>query len=106
MTEYPIYIEIIDKCTFFFKSPTKVKGTKRLNFNSIFSNNKKYLTIKKEVSVYNIIYYNLIDNNDIFAIMKIKSNEEKPRYLLAYDDKYFEKDDIIYLVNYIFSQNN
>ena len=56
------------------------------------------------MSIYNMIYYNLINNNDVFAIVKIKSNEEKPRFLLEYDEECFEKDDIIYLVNYIFSQ--
>ena len=105
-TYFPSYIIIKDKPIFYYKSPNEVNGIKKLNFRSIFANNKKHLTTKKETSIYNIIYYNLINNNEVFAIIKIKSNEEKPRYLLAYDDKYFEKDDIIYLVNYIFSLNN
>jgi hypothetical protein len=63
---------------------------------------KLYVIVKIKIpSVYNCIYYK--NNNDVFAIIKIKSNEDKPRFLLAYDDEYFEKDDIIYLVNYIFS---
>jgi hypothetical protein len=47
---------------------------------------------------------NKIDNDiDVLSIVKLKSNEEKPRFLLAYDDEYFEKDNIIYFVNSIFS---
>ena len=78
---------------------------KKLNFKNIFNNNNnKFLTLQS--SIYNSIYYSLVYNNDVFAIVRIKSSEEKPRFLLAYDNKYFEKNDVIYLVNYIFSQSN
>ena len=44
-----------------------------------------------------------INKNDVLAIVRIKSSEENPRFLLVYDDDYFEKNDIIYFINYIFS---
>ena len=59
----------------------------------------------KEASIYNIIYSNL-GEDDVLAIVKIKSSENNQRFLLAYDDEYFKKKDIIYLINYIFSKNN
>jgi hypothetical protein len=90
--------------TFFSKTPYYKNGEKHLNFKPIFANNKKHITTKKESSVYNSIFEKC--NTEVLAIVRIKSNEEKPRFLLAYDDEYFEKDIIIYFVNYIFSKNN
>ena len=98
-TNFPIYLITEDNGILFFKTPIENNGNRKLDFKKIFTN-KKYLELTKVPSVYNCIYYK--NNNDVFAIIKIKSNEEKPRFLLAYDDEYFEKDDIIYLVNYIF----
>ena len=98
----PLYFKIKNNERIFYKPPFKYNGMQRLNFNKIFANNKKYSTSIRDTSVYNSIYYKLI-NNDVLAIVRIKSNEEKPRFLLAYDDETFSKDDIIYLVNSIFS---
>lgn len=64
---------------------------------------KKHRTTIKEESIYNCIYYVLKDKIDVLAILRIKSSDTKPRFLLAYDDEYFEKEYIIYFVNYIFS---
>ena len=102
-TNLPIYFEITDKNeTIFYKTPTvDYNGNLRLNSKPIFANNKKHTTTKKEPSVYNCIFER--GNNEVLAIAKIKSSEEKPRFLLAYDDTYFEKEDIIYFVNCIFS---
>jgi len=101
----PGYFEMTDtNKTFFSKSPkTNSDGTKTISFNPIFNNYKKHRTTKKEPSVYNCIYYVLKDKTDVLAIVKIKSSDTKPRFLLAYDDEYFEKDNIIYFINYIFS---
>jgi len=104
----PIYFEIKNnKKTFFSKSPTENNGIKRLDFKPIFANNKNHLTTTKEASVYNSIYYynNNNKDNDVLAIVRVKSNEEKPRFLLAYDEAHFEKEYIIYFVNYLFSIN-
>ena len=99
----PIYFEIEDTNeTFFSKTPTvDCNGELRLNSKPIFANNKKHTTTKKEPSSYNSIFKR--SNNEVLAIVKIKSSEEKPRFLLAYDDEYFKKEHIIYFVNYIFS---
>jgi hypothetical protein len=103
LREMPYYFDLKNE-TFFYKRSIYINGEERLNLKPIFANNKKYITTKKEPSVFNSIYF--LYNTDVLAIVKIKSNEEKPRFLLAYDDEYFEKDNIIYFVNYIFSKNN
>ena len=102
-TNSPIYFEIKDKNeTFFSKTPTvDYNGNLKLDSKPIFANNKKHTTTKKEPSSYNSIFKR--GNNEVLAIVKIKSSEEKPRFLLAYDDEYFKKEHIIYFVNCIFS---
>jgi len=110
----PQWFKITGGDTFFSKSPTRTYGSnltqsyciKKLNFSKIFASSNRYLTSKLVPSVYNSIYYRLSDNCDMFAIVKIKSNEGKPRFLVAYEDELFKKDDIIYLVNHLFSQIN
>lgn len=48
-------------------------------------------------STYNIVYY--FASQDLFAMVRLKSNEFKPRFAVAYDDKELEKHDVIYLVH-------
>lgn len=72
-----------------------------LNFNSIFKNYYKYKTQQYELSIFNLIYED-IDEKELFAMCRIKSTEEKPRFLLAYDNIIFDKSDIIYFVDYLF----
>lgn len=103
----PLYFEIKDKNnTFFSKTPTHKNGIPSMDFKPIFANNKKHVTTKKEPSVYNSIYYcNVVvsDTIDVLSLIRIKSSEEKPRFLIAYDNEYFEKEYIIYFIHYIFS---
>ena len=102
-TSSPIYFEIEDTNeTFFSKKPTvDYNGNLKLDCKPIFANNKKHTTTKKEPSSYNSIFER--GNNEVLSIVRIKSSEEKPRFLLAYNDEYFKKEHIIYFVNYIFS---
>jgi hypothetical protein len=94
---FPINFEINGK-TFFYKRPIIVDGVKKINFDKIMKDNKKY---KKELSIHNVIFSNYYDI-DVFAIVKISSNKEKPRYHVAYDDEYFDKSSLIYLTDYFF----
>lgn len=58
--------------------------------------------INKHASEFNVIYED--DNkNEKLSICRIKSNENKPRFLLAYDIDILNKSDIIYLVHCIFN---
>jgi hypothetical protein len=105
-SKVPLYFHANSDETFFSKSPVERDGVKYIDFKKMFSNNHRFLTSEKEPSVYNSIYHRLVDNRDVLAIVRIKSSEQKPRYLLAYDDEYLEKCDVVYLANYVFSQSN
>lgn len=107
----PIYFDISNN-TLFYKNPTTINGIytniHKLDFKKIFSNCKKYNNSNCEPSVFNLIYdmschdgYNIV-NKEIFAIVRLKSNETKPRFLLAYDDNYLNKDEILSLIDCIF----
>jgi hypothetical protein len=56
-------------------------------------------------SVYNEIYYNLkIPNNiDVFGIKRIPSTEHMPRFQFAYDSDKFTKEEVSYIIHYIFN---
>lgn len=89
------------KRTLFVKSFVEYNGEKRLNFNNMFANNRKYNSCKKIPSIYNVIYYvnNICDTTDAFGIVRMQSSEEKPRFMIAYDDEIFDRSDILYLVH-------
>jgi hypothetical protein len=85
---------------FIFKPPNILNGQRTLNFKKIFQKNQKFLTSGQYSSVYNVIY--TCNNDEVFSIVKNSLNNIKPIYLIAYDDKYFERGDIVYLVSQIF----
>jgi hypothetical protein len=76
-----------------------------LNFNKLFSLYSKYDLSMNINSDYNGIYYchknSLLP--EIFGIIRIKSNEYMPRFQFAYDSDEFTKEEIIYLIHYIFN---
>ena len=88
---------------FILKQPNLVNGNRTLNFKKIFNKNPKLLTSKQYSSVYNGIY--TCNGDEVFSIVKNSLNDIKPIYLLAYDDKYFERGDIVYLVSQTFKGN-
>lgn len=101
---YPIYFELKNNLVF-FKEPTKSGDKNRLDFSEIHKHYPNYeINLKKnlEPSIYNIIYDS--QNKVVFSIARIKSNEEKPRFIVSYDDKCIDKSDIIYLIDYMLKQ--
>jgi hypothetical protein len=98
----PYYFITNDGKRLHFKLPDYVNGLPKINANNIFKNYSKFDTNKKVASFYNFIYYDNTIFSDVFSIIKNGSNEITPRYLLAYDDTYLKRDDIIYLINCIF----
>lgn len=101
--KFPIYFDTnkTGSISLFYKNPIEKDNKETLNFNSIFKNNYKYKNQQHESSLFNLIYED-INRKEVFAICRIKSTEEKPRFLLAYDDTIFDKSDIIYFIDYIF----
>ena len=97
---YPLHFKT-DKIELFYKTPIELNGRKSINFKPIFKNCTKIKHKIWEDSIFNMIYQD-IDMNEVFSLIKIKSNEEKPRYLMAYDETIFCKSDIIYLIENMF----
>jgi hypothetical protein len=86
---------------FYYKRPLKFV----LNFNALFKNYEKYKVCKSDLSINNFIYSvfreNEVYGHEVLGLLRLKTNEEKPRYLLAHDDTYFDKSDIVYLVKHL-----
>ena len=95
---YPMYFNKINKNTVFLKTPIIKDNVLKLDFKPIFKDYPNYSTLKKEPSIYNAIYES--NGIDIFAVAKRTSN----RYLLAYEDSYFEKLDIVNLFFNLFTK--
>lgn len=101
---FPIYFKLNNK-SFFFKTPDDIDGYKKLSFNEIFKQFNNYNIIKKEPSYNNVIYYaydykdNILEKSDVFSLVRIKSSEEKPRFLVAYDERFLNKNNLPYLLN-------
>jgi hypothetical protein len=97
---YPIYFEKPGKHIVFLKRPIiKEDGYLKIDFKPIFKNYRNFNTSKKEPSMYNAIYQDMCIG-ELLAIVKKGYNQQ---YLLAYDDEYFDKSDINYFVNIIFT---
>lgn len=101
-TDYPIYFNKPDKHTLFLQKPVLRNGQMYMNFNNIFKDDPKFATIIKTPSIYNAIYDRCGRDYQSFALVK---NGKSNRYLLAYDDSYFDKSDIIYFIHTIFTDS-
>ena len=100
----PYYFITNDNNYFYYKIPININnGIRKININNIFKNYPRFSTYKKVESFYTFIYYDITNLNEVFSIIKNGlSNNNNPRYSLAYDDTCFKRDDIIYLVNCVF----
>jgi hypothetical protein len=99
---FPNYFKMKEnKNLFILKQPNFVNGNRTLDFKKIFNKNPKLLTSKQYSSVFNGIY-TCINGDEVFSIVKNSLNDIKPIYLIAYDDTYFKRDDVVYLVSQTF----
>jgi hypothetical protein len=96
------------KHTYFYKNPIEDKdGNKRINTVELFKSYTKYVKYNTIPSKYNFIYYIIDvskDNPEVFGVVRLKSSESKPRFQFAYDSNEFSKEEVIYLINYIFKK--
>lgn len=102
---FPAYFNKKDGEKLLFKRPHVKEGNLTIDLKSIFKDSLEYVTLNKVPSIFNIIYKSIKTDIDMFAIVKNGTNELSPRYFIAYDDVYFERSDIIYLINYIFNNS-
>ena len=94
---------------YFYKDPIKNENNKQaLDFKQLFSSSTKYNRSMNIPSYYNSIYYchKLYEKAEIFGILRLKSNESMPRFQFAYEADEFTKEEVIYLIHYIFNHAN
>jgi hypothetical protein len=90
----------------YFSKKSNKNGDSKLDFKQLFSLYTKYDPSINIASYYNMIYYCYKSYNiqsEIFGIIRIKSNKNMPRFQFAYDSDEFTKEEIVYLINYIFN---
>jgi hypothetical protein len=82
------------------------KQREKNDFDTLFSSYSKYDSSVID-SIYNIIYYciKIGGRPDVFGMKRIKSSDTMPRYQFAYDTNEFTKEEIVYLIHYIFNIN-
>jgi hypothetical protein len=101
---YITYTEEDKRKFYFSQEPTFSKGRSRLNFSRVTNENPSYKNSDIQPSHYNTIFYcyeSGIEKDALF-IAKLISSDSKPRYVIAYDDNYITKLQVIYLVRTIF----
>ena len=93
------------KKTYFRTKPIVKDGILCVRFNPLFSPYKKYDKSIGISSVYNGTYYYHKSGSaiEVFGILGINSNQYMPRYQFAYDSEEFTKEEVIYLINRIFT---
>jgi hypothetical protein len=99
------YKKIHSKTYFYTNSIQNKNNNPSLNFTKLFSSYSKYMRDMLAPSSYNSIYYchkNLL-KPEIFGLVRVKSNEYMPRFQFAYDSDEFTKEEIVYLIHYIFN---
>jgi hypothetical protein len=99
---YPIYFNKPNKHFLFLETPHVRDGNMYMNFNDIFKDDPKFATIIKVPSIYNTIYHCFGTSQQFFALVK---NGHNHRYLLAYDDSYFDKSDVSYFIHKLFTDS-
>jgi hypothetical protein len=103
LTIFPSNFQIKDTdIKLYYKGYQKRDGCFILNFRNMFKNYKKYKIYKDsnslDASRYNMIYED-INKKEIVAICKLKSTENKPRFIIAYDSNVLDRSNLIYLVD-------
>ena len=89
---------------FFYKNRIQNETDTSSDFNHLFQSYSNYIPSKTIQSDCNIIYhsYKVGTQPEIFGLIRIKSNEHMPQFQFAYDHEEFTKDEIMYLIHYMF----
>lgn len=106
-SDIPRYIDMNDNKNIYFKKQPVInnKGQLCLKFDDLFKSYTKYSKHNIVESVYNFIYYyheTPLEKCDIFGVVQLKSSNTKPRFQFAYNSDKFSKEEVIYIINYIF----
>ncbi len=82
---------------------TTSAGTYALALKPIFAPSKNYLN-NSVTSYFNFSYHLNLDKikRPLISCVRVKSTEEKPRFLIAYETDYLTESDAIYIINCLF----
>ena len=89
-----------NKLAFYIK-PHIVNSQPSLDFRQALKNNTKYNETSKSANIfcssrYNMIYsYSYSSAHSIFSLIKFNNTEEHPRFLVVYDNTYFDTSNLI-----------
>lgn len=76
-------------------------GKQSLDVTELFR--QKMASLK--ASGHNAIYHSLSEGGkDLFGVVKVNSSAKKPRFVVAFDNAYFDKLDVVYLVHCLFTE--
>jgi hypothetical protein len=91
---------------YFTKDNTYFKQDEKNDFDKLFSSYSTYDSCVID-SIYNGIYccHKNGIKPEVFGMKRIKSSDTMPRYQFAYDTDEFTKEEIVYLIHYIFNIN-
>ena len=109
--------------SYFKKSIINKTSYNPIYFSKIEKKDNKYCVLSKELfcsyskynvsitipSIYNCLYWRYKSapiKKEVFGLIRIKSNEYMPRFLFAYDSDEFTKNEVMYLINYIFNYSD
>ena len=110
----PIYFKknIINKTSYnpIYFSKIEIKNNKYcVSSKELFSSYSKYNVSIAIPSIYNCVYWcykSAPFKKEVFGLIRIKSNEYMPRFLFAYDSDEFTKNEVMYLISYIFNYSD
>lgn len=101
---FPLWFETDKerKRTFWLKHPrVNEDGEQMLDVTQLFRQKKNSI----EPSAHNAIYHSLSEGGkDLFGVVKVKSSAKKPRFVVAYNNAYFDKLDVVYLIHCFFTE--
>ena len=102
----PAYIKTsTSKHQITYDEPTETSDGKLILYlEPVFIEYKKYSRNNVVPSVFNFSYYVQESSNKKTALscVRVKSTEEKPRFLIAYDSDYLSESEVIYIINCMF----
>jgi hypothetical protein len=109
ITSSPSYFKknIIDKTTYnpiYFSKIEKKDNKYCVSSKELFCSYSKYNVSITIPSIYNCVYWCYKSaplKKEVFGLIRIKSNEYMPRFLFAYDNDEFTKNEVMYLINYM-----
>lgn len=104
-SQFPLYFVTTKGKNLYYKEPYEENGETQIKVHSILKNYPQFKNQPSQSSSFNVVYED-INKKEKFAILKNLSSEEKPIYIVAYDDTLFDKSDIIYLVDYMLKEKN